>query len=844
MAMDGLGSGIDCRKEFYDPLNLMHSYMPITLEVGTIPECIWKLENLTVLHLSGNGLTGKLPEMFVSEKLSNFSVAFNRMSGTIPHFIQRWPFVELCLGYNKLSGLLISTLDFDDSEMLKYESKDSIGTRPYTILSLTSNRLSGYLPQHMDNVLLLDSLVGNLFMCDDSHPLPSNDPNKPDYICGSECLDQSLLAWMCTLFVVLLASGVAFYVYKLNTRKSFSNNISSDSKTYTLITPIQHDNNNDDDIYTVDENGNTTSIYYHKDYEKSNFEKLTIFVSNCCMWYSACHMYNPSESIDSKQDEFQVKLPNLRAFLSLLAMLRRAATLMAVIIFLICTPAYSIFKYNYDEFSTHDRQYGWTYSGAFLSGYQPAIFLSIMHGLLSCFMAYSFIMLYPKSVADGKSLIRQSMMNSSSNNHSRQSLLVKHYNLNIQVCSMSDDDVSAGNSSLSLLNDVEDAVNWKQYMAKCFVYTFLFLANALVTLVVNGAYVYVLSSDASASYAHIVKSCAKVVLACFFLAWNMVVIPISVEHFSRLVNDVPGRVKWLSTLLLVFSYIIAPTFADIMSSNSCFGEAFDIDTEVKAYYSYPVCRVYNLDINDGTRTCVEYSSADFFTSYSPPFMYSYQCVNNIMTNFIPVYLLQYTYLTLVPAILTFLFSFTKSSQLVPNFIIRMIPYIVWPSGSSISYCGVTTSASSTGAPLIRPDRMISSLMNHFTVLLTFGIISPFLAVAIGTAICVVTFLAELLIGRHLHYFRFQRNSKEFNGDLSGGLEQACNGVLRGLPSSLWVIISVASIFFTMLVLDIASDKIMWENGIWYALPVLLVPMAAYATLRFTLKYVSYESNHD
>jgi hypothetical protein len=206
-------------------------------------------------------------------------------------------------------------------------------------------------------------------------------------------------------------------------------------------------------------------------------------------------------------------------------------------------------------------------------------------------------------------------------------------------------------------------------------------------------------------------------------------------------------------------------------------------------------------------------------------------------------------------------------------------------------------------------------MSHFAVLLTFGITSPILAVAICIAISSVTIFHQITIGRYLHFCQLQNQLRNQNqlcsplhsqlpvnlagqslpvnsrsmsqthhshsfsfsqdvhlhvgahvdvgvdvdvdvgahvdvgagvdfialikaqlrkGDLSGGLEGACVGILHGLPSCLWTILIASSMFFGYVIMDYAGDYIQWANSVYIAITTSLVPVMAWLVLKRTL----------
>jgi hypothetical protein len=63
------------------------------------------MTSLTTLHLSGNGLTGSLPNV-VSHKLMDLSLSHNIITGPIPLSFQNRRWSGLDLSYNRINGKL------------------------------------------------------------------------------------------------------------------------------------------------------------------------------------------------------------------------------------------------------------------------------------------------------------------------------------------------------------------------------------------------------------------------------------------------------------------------------------------------------------------------------------------------------------------------------------------------------------------------------------------------------------------------------------------------------------------------------------------------------------------
>jgi hypothetical protein len=59
LSMDGLGAAVGCKHSFQVPLSGVTLFNTLR---GSLPECVWSLPLLQVLHLTGNGLTGSIPD--------------------------------------------------------------------------------------------------------------------------------------------------------------------------------------------------------------------------------------------------------------------------------------------------------------------------------------------------------------------------------------------------------------------------------------------------------------------------------------------------------------------------------------------------------------------------------------------------------------------------------------------------------------------------------------------------------------------------------------------------------------------------------------------------------------
>jgi len=254
VALDGLSSSPACRSKilaFSDAYTVKHSLS------GTIPACLFTLPLLTVLHLSGNGLTGSLPSTLpppvaqprpaakeapapapaqaadsasassstqINPFLIDLSLSHNRLTGTIPLNFQRKVWYNLDLAYNRIAGTLsaeFGSANASDaylralSDILGFDvtAKASVYQ---SVLSLEDNRISGRIPQvfqHKHNISVLGT---NIFSCNvRASNLPEYDDGLSNYNCGSDSFNIPYYVWLvssvlclaCGVYVVCMRSG-------------------------------------------------------------------------------------------------------------------------------------------------------------------------------------------------------------------------------------------------------------------------------------------------------------------------------------------------------------------------------------------------------------------------------------------------------------------------------------------------------------------------------------------------------------------------------------------------------------------------------------------------------------
>lgn len=201
LVLTGISSGSSCATSILD-IGGLKAYKADYVD-GEIPSCLFLMPALKSLYLSGNGINSPLHHIDSQSVLTNLSLSYNRLHGTIPLSVQEKAeyMRDLDLSNNRLSGTV---------ELLSLNSN----SQPMNMVDLNNNRLSGGIPYV--NTTLVDTgivsiniLAGNMFTCPlFARSILEGDPNNGIYVCGSNNLSFVSISFG-VLYVISL---VCFYV--------------------------------------------------------------------------------------------------------------------------------------------------------------------------------------------------------------------------------------------------------------------------------------------------------------------------------------------------------------------------------------------------------------------------------------------------------------------------------------------------------------------------------------------------------------------------------------------------------------------------------------------------------
>lgn len=142
----------------------------------------------------------------------------------------------------------------------------------------------------------------------------------------------------------------------------------------------------------------------------------------------------------------------------------------------------------------------------------------------------------------------------------------------------------------------------------------------------------------------------------------------------------------------------------------------------------------------------------------------------------------------------------------------------------------------TAVVYLDKNSIVVRMQAYITILLLFGITFPPLAVLMGTAILILVYFEETLLGRLLYEARRQRNAKEYHA-IRMQIRDTNRAVRRYLtqPMLLWFLLSAVAIVYMYLVFDTIGDQ--RGLGVSTIAPALLV--AIWPTLIFAVSRTIY-----
>jgi Leucine-rich repeat (LRR) protein len=347
LILDGMKTASTCRNYIWPQnffINFPDSYYLSDFD-QSIPSCLFNINTLKTLHLSGIGLSGVIEnDVIINNNLQDLSLSNNRIIGSIPSTIQSRSFNSLDLGSNRLNGILSAGFDSENI---------------HSPLYLNNNRLSGQVPKSLINYENINILVGNIFSCGltSTNSLPTNDAAVIDYSCGSNNL------FVAFSVVAILFLIVILFILKCRRRKNISTYRSKwNQKLNILLKAANIEEVSDMDLFTFYENmrSSLNPLARRSSVKFSESQR-----------YSEQTKPNISMLTEYNNDKIEKKT-NIELLCELSDGLWKFLSHFTLFLLLLWLPASIILR---QFFSTYYYTYGFNWSIMFLSGKIPAFIL-------------------------------------------------------------------------------------------------------------------------------------------------------------------------------------------------------------------------------------------------------------------------------------------------------------------------------------------------------------------------------------------------------------------------------------------------------------------------------------
>jgi hypothetical protein len=318
-------------------------------------------------------------------------------------------------------------------------------------------------------------------------------------------------------------------------------------------------------------------------------------------------------------------------------------------------------------------------------------------------------------------------------------------------------------------------------------------------------------------------------VALFKVTWNNFIVSTLLRLATDKSNNSAGHIT-LAVFVILFNNIAAPFIATAYVSSNCFYSVVVAPPVVNVSYNFASC--LTSEVAGNTSTCYEYDTDQYQTiSYSPPFLYSYQCSSTFVTTYSSIYVFMFTIEAFATPVMLWVLKVLHGRSAAGSswrkMLIRTLPRIllsvpVVDSRASNRVNNVSDKSSlladtsSQSSAYFQCDAFIVKLLNLVAILSTFGVILPPVAVVCCAAAFSVSFHCQLLIGRFAKLYPA----------LMSVVEGECSGAASLFVNSVWIVVPFTALFYALFLFDTLGDAVGWRAALWAPLLVCTLPLFA------------------
>jgi hypothetical protein len=336
------------------------------------------------------------------------------------------------------------------------------------------------------------------------------------------------------------------------------------------------------------------------------------------------------------------------------------------------------------------------------------------------------------------------------------------------------------------------------------------------------------------------KSAVQFTIVVFNAFYKIVALP---RFISRLYRDDRTRSLVAYAMISAFLDILSPCVATILIDDNCLRQ-YLYPASITTNYEFEDCILFFIT-NGVPTSCAKFRTTTSSYDFVPPFIYSNQCRNALISNFMWLIM---------------------SNSIVDTFLLPLVYLICnWNINSLAGQCADSDSIRNSNDSA-KPNGFIKrwyhmiiqfvfynpswvladishsmvAIFEDFAMFTIYGLISPFCAVAIGTGLFSKIIILRVSIVRA---YRLKQEALVQGSDIDGGyrdIDSLCGVALENSEALFWPSFVAATLFFAFFLWDMTSDSDEPVGVIpWVFLTV--TPLAVLA-IRLLSRYLQQESS--
>jgi len=277
----------------------------------------------------------------------------------------------------------------------------------------------------------------------------------------------------------------------------------------------------------------------------------------------------------------------------------------------------------------------------------------------------------------------------------------------------------------------------------------------------------------------------QVSLLLFSSAYRLYLLPLLMESIFKTKDEgiIATSIVVYATILSIAD-IVNPWLATLLTDDLCFRGLLIGQNDITATYTYTDC-TFTL-FTGSTRECLEYTAFPIRISFAPPFIYSNQCRIAMFLNFVPVIIYTSAYNAFVAPVLHVV-STWNVNNLTDHY----------------SIFGIQLPARSMILPNVTYELVF--IVNEIALILIYGIVSPFCAIALGMSSVVRMVLLRSSIYRYCQ-LQFMNLSDVGSVDRDKNhIDEICRDARRYLHLFIWPSLILSSFLIALFLLDMTYD---------------------------------------